>query len=429
MSLKVLIFLLVYASLLFGSVLWHPVMAIWAYMLSYIGISRASWWGQDLLNLPIRYAMMASLFIVSGYFLHRSKLLIAHRVLNRREKYIGVFWLILILSFAFADIRPDDTQFVFIKMMKLGVFLYFFSRIISDLKTFQWTIKILCVLGLLLGINAFAAPDWMFATGRLNALGNADFANANTLAALLGFLLCLSGFQFFQKGPLYQKILWTLCIIFICNGIILCRSRGVFLAVICAALGVVFFGPMSQRHIKKKVFQGMLLGGCLFLFLADTSFIERVTDFDRYGEDKSSVGRLEIWAASIPLIMDHPFGIGIGNFKEYIGDYDASVVFRDSHNTIIRCYSELGVHGLFIFLICYGTSFFQLGRIQKKTKGSANETEINLYCISIYASLILTFVAGLFSTILYIEFFWWVMVLPICLEKVVDREIFLSISK
>ena len=81
----------------------------------------------------------------------------------------------------------------------------------------------------------------------------------------------------------------------------------------------------------------------------------------------------------------HPFGVGIGNFKEYIGNYDSSVLGRDAHNTIVRCYSELGLHGLAAFIALYLSAFTQLKRIRKKVAVTAVEYEINLYVFAISA--------------------------------------------
>lgn len=182
-------------------------------------------------------------------------------------------------------------------------------------------------------------------------------------------------------------------------------------------------GTKGTRNLKRNILVAMVLGIGLFLNLADKHFIDRVTAFNEYGTEASSASRLTIWTASLSLLQDHPFGVGIGNFKEYIGNYDSSVLGRDAHNTIVRCYSELGLHGLAAFIALYLSAFTQLKRIRKKVAVTAVEYEINLYVFAIFCALLICFIAGLFSTVLYIEFFWWLLVLPICLERSVDLEI------
>lgn len=99
-------------------------------------------------------------------------------------------------------------------------------------------------MGLLLGWNAYNAPDWMFATGRLNYLGSADYANANTMANLLSMLLCFAGLQVFQE-KLDHALLWMLCALFIANAVILCQSRGVFLGIAFTAVVALWAVPKA----------------------------------------------------------------------------------------------------------------------------------------------------------------------------------------
>ena len=129
-------------------------------------------------------------------------------------------------------------------MLKIGVFLFFFMRIVTDLQGFRRIIKTMCLMGLLLGWNAYNAPDWMFATGRLNYLGSADYANANTMANLLSMLLCFAGLQVFQEKNWTMRFLWMLCALFIANAVILCQSRGVFLGI--AFTAVVPYGRYQK---------------------------------------------------------------------------------------------------------------------------------------------------------------------------------------
>ncbi|HEY0163043.1 MAG TPA: O-antigen ligase family protein [Edaphobacter sp.] len=51
-------------------------------------------------------------------------------------------------------------------------------------------------------------------------------------------------------------------------------------------------------------------------------------------------GRMEAWATGLDLIKSHPlFGVGLGRFSEYF--------FITAHNTVVVCAAELGMFGLF----------------------------------------------------------------------------------
>ncbi|QNI36583.1 O-antigen ligase family protein [Edaphobacter albus] len=55
---------------------------------------------------------------------------------------------------------------------------------------------------------------------------------------------------------------------------------------------------------------------------------------------EAGAGRMEAWAVGLDLIKAHPiFGVGFGRFGEYF--------FITAHNTIVVCAAELGMFGLF----------------------------------------------------------------------------------
>lgn len=55
---------------------------------------------------------------------------------------------------------------------------------------------------------------------------------------------------------------------------------------------------------------------------------------------EAGAGRMEAWAVGLDLIKSHPiFGVGFGRFGEYF--------FITAHNTVVVCAAELGMFGLF----------------------------------------------------------------------------------
>ena len=423
MPLTAALFLSVYILLAASSVFYHPIFGVLGYVYVYLGFSRNSWWGSVLYSYCSDYSLIMAACIAVGFVLHQQKLQGTHGTMSHRGKLFVFFIMILCVSLMFAPAISPDSWYTFTKMLKVFVFVFLFSKIVDRLDFYHWLIVCFAVLGLMLGYYAYTAPPWMFTTGRLNLLGNADFSNSNTLGNLFLVLLCLSGVQIFQRRRFLEKAVYAVASTFLCNGIVLCRSRGVFLSAILTGATSVLFAP---KKIRGKLIVGALAGTLMFFTLVDPAFMARMSTIDNYEQDTSSTSRLAIWKASAEMLLDHPFGVGIGNFKYFIGNYDPQVARRDSHNTFVRCYGELGVLGLIAFLSLYVSSFYQLARIRREVTGHDIEYEISLYCMSLFYALVASLLAGMFSTVLYIEFFWWLLILPSCLEVAVHHQLYQS---
>ena len=167
----------------------------------------------------------------------------------------------------------------------------------------------------------------------------------------------------------------------------------------------------------------LILGGILFFQLVDPGFFTRMKTLKNPEQEASAASRLWIWRASLKMLRDYPLGVGIGNFKRMIGNYDERVIGRDAHNTFVRCYGELGIHGLAFFMFIILLVFKQLGHIQKLARGTPSESRANLEVFALSLAIIIYLVAGLSHTQLYIEALWWLFAMPICLEKAVLNEI------
>lgn len=110
-------------------------------------------------------------------------------------------------------------------------------------------------------------------------------------------------------------------------GMYLTHSRGCMLAL----LAVILF--LSRRKI----------GTIPAVIIAGAGFVASSALNWSGGRDVSveaGAGRMEAWAVGLDLIKSHPFfGVGFERFGEFF--------FITAHNTIIVCAAELGMYGLF----------------------------------------------------------------------------------
>ena len=190
---------------------------------------------------------------------------------------------------------------------------------------------------------------------RLEGIGAPGASSANQLSSLMVTILPIAGSLFMISNKLI-KIAMAIATPFILNVIILCNSRGAFLAMIFS--GIVYL-ILSPSQIRKQTFVLLTLGLiATFMLLGDDRIIQRfMTTFASDEErDTSADHRLVFWQAGINVIKDYPLGTGGYGFKrvharEYIAQEGIFVKARSVHNGFINEACEWGVQGLLLKLL------------------------------------------------------------------------------
>lgn len=397
-----------------GSVLYHPLIGVIGYILTYNIDPIGHWWGGPLVSWGIRYSLFLAIAIGLGVVFHRSKLKFK-RLLESQEIlliiFLGLVWLSIPLGFGF---NLEDSNAI--KMTKVIIILLMASHIITDLKKYEMTIWTLIIAGLYLGIETYNAPDWMFQGGRIaGGIGGSDFSEGNFLAAHFAMLLPFIGVMFL-KGGWKSKVLCIISGVFVTNSIILCRSRGVFLAIFVGIISAVIFSVPRKRL---KISLGLSIAIAGGIFLVDPGFWNRMEEikFETSEMDTSSKGRILAWKAALSMISDSPLGIGEGNFKKYVGQYNPTIPGKDTHNTFLRCLAELGIQGLIVYLILILNAFRILYKIKIQSKRLGNTMNFIWHIYGLKMSLIIFITCGLTMTQTYIEELYWLLIFPIFLRR------------
>ena len=419
-GLKTILYLLLLSASIFGSIVYHPLLGIIGYVLSYNINPIGHWWGSALVNWGIRYSLFLAGATGIGIVLHRSKLKFK-KLLESQEIllviFLAVVWLSIPLGLGFASEELNA-----IKMSKILFILLMASHVITNLRRYEAMIWTLIIAGIYLGIEAYTAPDYMFRGGRLDVgIGGSDFGESNFLGAHFAMLLPFLGVMFI-KGGWKSKGLCLVSGVFVTNSIILCRSRGIFLAILVGVISAIIFSIPRQRT-KILVGVGVAMVGAIFL--TDPGFWMRMEqiDSDAAQMEGSARKRLMAWEASLSMASDYPFGVGEGNFKTYIGEYNPQLVGRDAHNTFLRCLTELGVQGAFVLLLLIGNAFWILFKLKKRIQGLPHEADFLWHIYASKIALIIYLVAGMFITHTYTEEFYWLLIFPLFLKRSVEGEI------
>jgi hypothetical protein len=360
-------------------------------------------------------------------------MLLNYRQLNYRRFFTGQEKLILafvafvwLSDFATAESigRYSSVDHPTMKMTKICVFLLMLSHVVTDRKRLKIVAWALVIFALVLGLQAYEVPMSAFNKGRLETVGGADFGDANRFGGFMASMLFIVGCQFLNCRRWYQWLLVFLAGGFAANAIVLTRSRGALLGVAAGMLVAIFFAAPRYRKI---ILVGIVCAGLGMFYLSDETFVERGSTIVAQEEerDASAQSRLEIWKGGLKMFAAHPvFGVGPGNFYQNIGIYQPLRPGRDAHNTLVRCAGELGAIGLGLFVLIVLNAFrlcWQCMR-QAETFPVDIAKDFQLMTLGFMACLAAMLAYGMTGTLLYTEYLWWLLIMPVALQRAVENE-------
>lgn len=189
----------------------------------------------------------------------------------------------------------------------------------------------------------------------------ATFPSANDFACYLYMVMPVAVVFFFLK---YRKKLLKLAylglfiLLFVC--LVLTISRGGWLSFLGIALFMSIWLPQLSIVLLAIIALILFTNRFYFPVLKD-----RLNNFFSFF-DTGGIDREKIWGAAIRMIMDRPWvGLGLGtfmfNFEKYIDNYIHTVPY--AHNCYLQILSELGIIGLFSFLLILAIFLFNGIRI------------------------------------------------------------------
>jgi O-antigen ligase len=239
------------------------------------------------------------------------------------------------------------------------------------------------------------------------------WSDYNMLSTYLMILLFFAlSFLISPDVPKTKKYLYTVAFIFILMGILLSQTRAVWLITVFSIFIFFFRKP-------KVIITVSVVIGILFIFFSYV-FIDRFLSIKNFGNDLSSLGRLQAWLSSLILIKQN-FFFGYG--------YDAYIYLRDqvfsfyfvpvihSHNTYLRSILETGFIGFVLYFWFFFQSLFlsfklyknSPSEIQKKFIGGSKLALSALFFVFIFEPYFSLFSGSIF-------FIWMVINLVYCIK-------------
>jgi hypothetical protein len=369
------------------------------------------WWARPIPDF--RWSLLSVFILMVGCILHANQLNKISLVSVGAAKWLVAYlFLSLIISFFAVD---SDRSFE--RCYDFFRYIVVLLLIVKCLKTeaqLKHTVLLILLCGFFLGYQAYITPRH---GGRLEGVGIPDAFDANGFALLLGTMapLGLPALMSKNKWLIYSL---PVSMVFILNAIILCNSRGSTLATFFAVCSIVWFTNITKFRIK-MVFLG-LLGACLFLYLADPVFLERIQTLKTSGKEDRGSGRLEVWEHGLEMLHDYPLGAGGDGFRILSPFYMPESLLtnkgvRAAHNTYLLVAVEQGYLGLAIYLGFLSHLFFLLkkGRktiISKEGKYTIEQGQGDIFLytmtIALEACLVGHMVGCIFTSRLYYEYIY-----------------------
>jgi len=423
MGVRTILLLLAFAGASVGA-LFTPMCGLIGYVLHYnIGPER-QWWEAPIQHWGLRYSLTLAVVTAIGMALHWRDLRYGKTLLLGHEKlillFLGLVWFSYLIGEPTTE-RYTTVDHPAVKFTKLVLFVLMLTHVVSTPERLKVLLWAMVAGAFILGWQAWTTPYRQFVSGRLESVGGSDFNDANTLAAYLVALLPLIGVQFLRSGW-WGKAACLAAGVFATNAIVLTRSRGAVLGLAASGMAALMLSPRGHRL---KIALGLVVAVLGGLYLADPGFMGRASTVTESDEerDPSATSRLEIWEGSIRMLKAKPLGVGVGNFYQSIGRYAPEQAERDAHNTYVRCYGELGVQGLAALLAVLLSAFLLLRRTMRQVKDlpQKQRDDITYVAFGVTTSLAALMACSITRTLLYIEFFWWMLAMPVVIWRVAEN--------
>jgi len=403
--------------------LFNPIWGVVNYLLVYQMNPVDTWWGIPIADFGVRYSLFAIAFTLAGLLIGRRRIPAVYPTIALWE--VGVLLLLAIaaVNTVIGIEYGAAAQFAFEKFWKMFVFVLILARMVTTRRNLRLVLWALVCGSFYLGYDAYTAPASSFVTGRLEQIGGADFSTTSGFSAHMSAMLPIIGVVFLTATSKRAKVAVAIVGAFAVNAIIMCRTRSAFIGLGLGSLVAFFWAP----RVRRFRIHTLLVAGALSAYaLTDGPFWQRMgtlTSREALEADPAAETRIEIWWVAARILADHPEGIGLGNFPVIIGHYNWDLYKRSSHNTVLVAFVELGVHGGLLFLALTMGSLSYAYRCSRMADQCDFPTETKMTAYGMMVACVTFFVSGLGTERFFCESYWWVLVLPLCLYRIVTREV------
>lgn len=244
------------------------------------------------------------------------------------------------------------------------------------------------------------------------------FSDENDVALYINTVLPFCFFLYRVENSFIGKLLCTAGLIVGLLAVIVSFSRGGFVGLV-----VIFFTIWLFSSRKLLTFIIIISLSGIGYFFSDDSYkqeMSTVTDT----EDSTADQRLKMWATGWDMFLDNPLGVGGGNFRYNIQNYQGDrfkrgMYGRPAHSIWFSLLPELGVFGLLIFFSLLKYNIISIISLRiKNASPSSNEKYLHAMSLSFTASLAGYFASASFLSVLYYAHYWYLTALIVASYRI-----------
>ena len=259
------------------------------------------------------------------------------RFASAPQNFLVTWFYVAIIVSQLSMLRLRSAVGASLDFVSIAVMYLIIVELVSSPQRFKFTTQVilhltlvLAVQGLVQHFTGFGFGGQQSYKGRIQAVG--IFADPNDLALVISTVLPLTFFIATSARFLITRVYAFAVFGVFMYATWLTQSRGGLLTV-----GVLAILVFMRKY--GRIF-GLIAG--LFAMVALSLLGPRMNSIST--EDASAYGRLEAWVVGLDLFQQAPlFGVGYNEFIEHH--------FRTAHNSWVLCIAELGLFGLYAWIM------------------------------------------------------------------------------
>jgi len=374
---------------------------------------------------PLRLAMLAVAVAVIAHIAGRFR--VGRPVMELTPETVIVLWLLgwAIVTVPFSVWPGGSVTFLLEFYLKTLVLFWLLSNVINTLprlRTMAWALCLMSVPIALTGVkNYLAGVFFMEGSGRVEGYSAPLTGNPNDLALMLNLLIpvCIA-LLLSTKKPVIRLVLIAIIALNVL-AVFMTFSRAGFLTLVVILM--VYIWTLRKRPERRWAYL-ILLVVVVATPLAPSNYINRISTITDIEADQSGSSQ-ERWSHMVlatQYVSKHPvtgagLGMNIVAMDQERGSYGTAI-----HNVYLQHAVELGLPGLFLFVLLLKTSIKNVSTIQKRLQDYP-PAEIFYLAEGIRISLIAFAVAAMFHPVGYHFYFYIIAGLSAAIKTIFDAGI------